>query len=296
MKKLLLFFALIPFFGFSQQVLKRITDGATHTVVEFFVLANGNTSTQFIGNNEFLEVAHLNYFGFTYFETLGNELGTFQPNDTIYPAHNIQNISFCNETFQNNTVIYNIRKDFRNSNNTAQLNISTIETAIEGDALSDDNFGNDLLYYKVELPKLLDDGNAVPLNTRAIVSTARGDLSEFTHLNGLAFFRFDGFAWNSEPELDWPDVCGSLSISESENLENKISIYPNPASLFITIANKSIPAETFEYNIVDLKGSIVAHGNSRFNEKINVANLTSGNYFIRLKIENTVIVKKIIKI
>ena len=85
-------------------------------------------------------------------------------------------------------MIYNIHSNYKNSINTVHLNISTIETIIEGDALSDTNFGNDLLYYKVEIPKVLDDGNPVPFNTQANVITPQGFLSSTYFINAFTFF------------------------------------------------------------------------------------------------------------
>ena len=47
-----------------------------------------------------------------------------------------------------------------------------------------------------------------------------------------------------------------------------------------------IHPKNFKYKIFDLTGRNIISGNSKFNEQINVENLTIGNYIIQLETEN----------
>ena len=52
-KYLLLVFALISSFGFSQQVLKRITDTPNYTIVDLYAFRNGTSTGNVVGNSNF---------------------------------------------------------------------------------------------------------------------------------------------------------------------------------------------------------------------------------------------------
>lgn len=76
----------------------------------------------------------------------------------------------------------------------------------------------------------------------------------------------------------------NLSITEYEN--NKTVIYPNPASENITIQNPENQTEKLNYKIIDLTGRIIKSENSNYNQIINIADLTTGNYIIEIKEQN----------
>ena len=52
-KNLLLVFVFVSTFGFSQQVLKRITDTPNYTIVDLYVFRNGTSSGNVVGNSNF---------------------------------------------------------------------------------------------------------------------------------------------------------------------------------------------------------------------------------------------------
>ena len=84
----------------------------------------------------------------------------------------------------------------------------------------------------------------------------------------------------------WTDFnIATLGINELELKNNKLILYPNPASNLITIQTKANTIVNFEYRIVDLTGRIVKTGNSKFNEQINIESLTNGNYIIQIETE-----------
>ena len=77
---------------------------------------------------------------------------------------------------------------------------------------------------------------------------------------------------------------------------DKIIIYPNPTNNFITIQNDQRKTKNIEYKIVDLTGRVVKNNNSKFNEQINIENLTSGNYIIQFQTDsNDNFTQKLIK-
>lgn len=85
-----------------------------------------------------------------------------------------------------------------------------------------------------------------------------------------------------------------LSISEFE-LSNTI-LYPNPSNKFICLQSNISSDAFFYYKIIDLTGKIVQNNFSKFNDKISIENLTSGNYIIEFVNEKgEIATKKIIK-
>jgi uncharacterized delta-60 repeat protein len=68
----------------------------------------------------------------------------------------------------------------------------------------------------------------------------------------------------------------------NEEKDNVLIIFPNPSKNHVTIQNKLNSSENFIYEIIDLIGRITKKGTSRFNEKINVEDLTNGTYIINV--------------
>lgn len=59
----------------------------------------------------------------------------------------------------------------------------------------------------------------------------------------------------------------------------------NPTNDFVTLYDNQ-KNESFKYIILDLTGRILKRGNARFNEQINIENLTNGNYIIQIETKN----------
>lgn len=95
----------------------------------------------------------------------------------------------------------------------------------------------------------------------------------------------------------------SVIVSDVVNIEDNewadaINIYPNPASETITIQNLS-DEKILSTTIVDVNGKVIDEISFVENIQeytIEVSNLSAGVYFIKLHTENTVLVKRIIKI
>lgn len=81
-------------------------------------------------------------------------------------------------------------------------------------------------------------------------------------------------------------IPGSLLGIDDQNLNSKFRIYPNPSTNYINISNLNFNGD---FEIYDVLGNILFTG--EITEKIDVTNLSSGIYFI--KIEQTT--KKFIK-
>lgn len=80
----------------------------------------------------------------------------------------------------------------------------------------------------------------------------------------------------------------SQQTSLSENKEDRIQIYPNPATNYI-----HIKASSFEsYELVSISGEILLRGNT---EEIKLQNVPKGIYFLKVKIDNELFTKRVIK-
>lgn len=77
-----------------------------------------------------------------------------------------------------------------------------------------------------------------------------------------------------------------LSIDEkSENIDFKISAFPNPTNDFVTI--KSEKNEKLNYQLFDLKGNLLKQDSKgKLNQEITVKELSTGIYFIKIYNEN----------
>ena len=92
-------------------------------------------------------------------------------------------------------------------------------------------------------------------------------------------------------------ISGNLSINQNANFTNSVNIFPNPTSNYFTIKNELVAEDNFDYQITDSSGRIIKRGKQIFDEKIDISDLSSGQYFIEIRnITSDKVVKKIIKI
>lgn len=85
----------------------------------------------------------------------------------------------------------------------------------------------------------------------------------------------------------------SESTTSSIDLEKEsISIYPNPASEFISISGNSLE---YEYSIYNIQGRLVSQSILKENSNVDISNFESGLYFINIQNESKVTTKKFIK-
>ncbi|GGZ75054.1 LamG-like jellyroll fold domain-containing protein [Algibacter mikhailovii] len=102
-----------------------------------------------------------------------------------------------------------------------------------------------------------------------------------TVVNDLTGNNFNGTLVNMDPVTAWIpyDSCNSLSI-ENQNTNLQISLFPNPSSDFVSISGLKTKTNYEVYNAI---GSKVLKGTLAINDKIDVQNLTSGIYLLKLE-------------
>ncbi|AUS07164.1 T9SS type A sorting domain-containing protein [Pseudotamlana carrageenivorans] len=94
-----------------------------------------------------------------------------------------------------------------------------------------------------------------------------------------------GTAWVNSKVSSLMDLSFSVSISdnalgaEAFNKDNKISIFPNPASEFITISNMAVSEN---YSILNALGQEIISGITGNNE-IDIRSLNNGLYFLKFE-------------
>ncbi|NEN25851.1 T9SS type A sorting domain-containing protein [Cryomorpha ignava] len=88
------------------------------------------------------------------------------------------------------------------------------------------------------------------------------------------------------------DENGVLSTPDSIYELNRISIYPNPTSnlLFISIQNDS---KLLFMKLFDLNGKLIKQFQS-FERRLDISEISSGQYFLKVEIDNSVVTEKII--
>ena len=86
----------------------------------------------------------------------------------------------------------------------------------------------------------------------------------------------------------WQSFTEILPIStlNVQNIEqSKMLLYPNPAKTFFSIKGQA-GNEIWEYNITDSSGRIIKSDRSRYDEKIDVQSLKTGNYIIQVSLKS----------
>lgn len=76
----------------------------------------------------------------------------------------------------------------------------------------------------------------------------------------------------------------ALSSVESLNLNNKVKMYPNPVTDYLTVSNAT--GKILDFQILDLKGQILRVGKVSADNKIDLRELTSGLYIFNVYNEN----------
>lgn len=303
MRKTLFFCILISSIGYSQQVLKRITQASSYTEVEFFVLRNGTSSGDVLGSNSFDTFLSSLYGSVKLYDNQyvyegAITLGAFT---TIAPT------VVCNGTYLVSSSRADQIEGFSNSFNAN--NPIALPVVIDTNSYRELSQGTnvDLLFTDLKIAKiLLPNYYPVPTGTWITVSSREGVdavTSQVVVPSKRLGFRFDGTDWVLQT-TDWlnvpfdvlQDVCNPLSNSTFESLESTISIAPNPSKNFITIQNKANAVGNFEYQIIDITGRIITKGKSVYNENINTENLSNGNYIIKISTDfNEIALRKFIK-
>lgn len=297
-KKLLIIVSFITSLSFSQQVVKRITDTPTQTIVELFVLRNGTSLPNTTGSSNFNSGVSDSSGNVIVYNPAISSAYTKQhlpSGNTSHSTEQIGNGTFLFDGNQTNT--YNNTNFVATNGSGATLPILILQEDGNADSTQDSNSITDLLYTKFYLPKTLTDGNPIPTDLIAKCSSRLGkDLATGATMppKQSVLFTFNDTTWisssidwlgNIMPTLEEIDINGQLLRTNEFVTSTKIKLYPNPTNNFLTIQNKEGSTEDFEYKILDLTGRIVKSGNSKFNEQINIESLENGNYIIQIETE-----------
>jgi len=80
----------------------------------------------------------------------------------------------------------------------------------------------------------------------------------------------------------------------ANTLNNKIKIYPNPTHNFVLIESRELKIESVK--IVDITGKTkIEYKNAKTDKKINLKALQKGIYFIKIRTDKGIVIKKIVK-
>ena len=91
---------------------------------------------------------------------------------------------------------------------------------------------------------------------------------------------------------------GSTEIDENSGLKD-LSIYPNPATQFVTVEFNTENAGDITFRIVDLTGKLihaeeVNHQGGNLTHQFNVSQLAKGFYFLRIETKNGKTIRKFV--
>lgn len=100
-------------------------------------------------------------------------------------------------------------------------------------------------------------------------------------------------SWVKDAWAAYSNDCSIFLGVEEVNLNNLISVFPNPATGMITVDTGSVVAENLM--IYTVLGNVVREVNP-MTHHIDISDLSSGLYILRLTFDRKVVVKKLIKI
>ena len=98
--------------------------------------------------------------------------------------------------------------------------------------------------------------------------------------------------------MNKPNCLQAINVGLTEVVkQTDFVLFPNPAKSVITISSTIIGSVKINYEIVDVLGKVIMQNENTGSDKfsININDLNSGIYFLRLQVNNSVVVKKFVK-
>lgn len=99
-------------------------------------------------------------------------------------------------------------------------------------------------------------------------------------------------------QVNKPNCLQAIDVGITEvPKQNDFALFPNPAKSLITISSTIIGSVKINYEIIDVLGKVVLQNENTGSDKftINVSDLNSGIYFLRIQVNYSVVVKKFVK-
>lgn len=162
-----------------------------------------------------------------------------------------------------------------NPNDTLKVKVSNGSTTVTLEQITDDNF---TMSQWNDTTRQLSSVITITNNMRFIIETRDSDLSPHLVEGGLD---------------RWKITEGNtFSVSENE-IENELTLYPNPANGFVNVkVNSKI---SFSVELIDITGKIIFQSPSAKSEiRINTSGIVGGIYFVRINTGETTVTKKLV--
>jgi hypothetical protein len=99
-------------------------------------------------------------------------------------------------------------------------------------------------------------------------------------------------------QINKPNCLQAITVGITQVAkQNDFVLYPNPAKSLITISSTINGTVKINYEIVDVLGKVILQNENSSSDKfiINIHDLNSGIYFLRLHVNNSFVVKKFVK-
>jgi hypothetical protein len=99
-------------------------------------------------------------------------------------------------------------------------------------------------------------------------------------------------------QVNKPNCLQAITVGITEVAkQNDFMLFPNPAKSFIKISSNINGNVKINYEVVDVLGKVVLQNENNNSEQfsININDLNSGIYFLRLQVNNSIVVKKFVK-
>lgn len=292
-KNLLLILGFISLIGYSQQVVKKITP----TQYSLLALANGNSLPNTCGTQN-IDIGNSDNWGNVTIYT--NTNAVVSKSETVAISTTLPN-----EVVGNSTFVWDSNTQSKTVYTLPNSYVSLSFFSKRGRGNCDADIGIEGIITSWDIPFTQTDGSAIPngtklrFNSPTLVDIATG--GTLTPVKDL-WFEWQSNNWISltlRPDGSTPPTIqdwGTFLDLDNFINENNIILYPNPTKNKFVIENKKYNDKEFYLIVYDLSGRIVLNFKSKFNNEINIENLESGHYIIKLTLENgQILTEKLIK-